>query len=754
MAVRVLRIASVGFILLILFAIPSAIYSCGPFLESAIFVFHDRPDGPPENFAAGKLGIVRPEFRQAYLVIAYRYFSGRSLTNEQQKAALNVWDRNVVPEHPSEDDAIAAWTKARNRVPSLPAVPALSLYAVVSKDQPYFQYVNCPVDALLTASRNLDDRVAKFGTDSATVREWVSAQDQVFSNCGGEAHVIPVSLNSGDPEVRADRDYQIAAAHFYCRDFDEAVADFDAIAKDRSSPWSSISPYLAARALIRKANLVHKENEQFDPVVMSEAEKRLEAIVFDPHAGTIHDAAVRLLNFVRFRTEPDKRAAELDRIIVQANPGKNFKQDLWDYAVLLSHGEQSEDPSEWVQTFQAAGTNYFGVTRELTAKHAVSKWQATKSLPWLIAALAASDAHTQDLPSLLRAASAIPSSSAGYLTARYYALRLMITSGQSDAARSELDALLKRNEPDLPLGSRNLLNEERLKLTTSLEDLLQHASETPVPSEVDFNTGEEVPAESTEGQPNPPLFNRYAAETLVKRLPLDVLIQAAESPLLPKHLRREVARSAWFRSVLLGELKSAEKLQSIFQELDTPLWHTMESFRSATNNAERHFAGVFIILNNPGMKPSVRESSLRTATLGELDEYRDNWWCADMGVGANWGQSYEPYNKDVNLKFVERDPDFPFPRWLTESQKDSAKAEWGKLSQVGTAPNYLADQVIAYANQHGEDPRLPQALHLAVRSTRFGCTNVETSKFSKAAFDFLHGHYPHSEWAAKTKYYY
>jgi hypothetical protein len=102
---------------------------------------------------------------------------------------------------------------------------------------------------------------------------------------------------------------------------------------------------------------------------------------------------------------------------------------------------------------------------------------------------------------LLKAADAIPSSSAGCLTVRYYALRLMIASGKSDAARGELDRLLNRKESDLPLGSRNPLNEERLKLTTSLEDLVQHAPETPVPSEVDFNTGEEVPADSKEDQP-------------------------------------------------------------------------------------------------------------------------------------------------------------------------------------------------------------------------------------------------------------
>ena len=74
------------------------IYSCGPFLESAIFAFEDRPDRSEENFAAGTLGIIRPDFRQDYLVVAYRYFSGLRLTDEQQKAALDVWKRNVVPE--------------------------------------------------------------------------------------------------------------------------------------------------------------------------------------------------------------------------------------------------------------------------------------------------------------------------------------------------------------------------------------------------------------------------------------------------------------------------------------------------------------------------------------------------------------------------------------------------------------------------------------------------------------------------------
>ena len=752
MALRSLRGPLVAFGILLFLVTPSAIYSCGPFLESAIFSFEDRPDGPAENFAAGQLGIIRPGFRPDFLVVAYRYLSGLKLTDQQQKAALDVWSRNVVPETTAGDDAVARWSAARGKIPNLPAAPAISPYAVVSKDQPYFQYLNCPNDAFQNAIKTLDDRSAQFGLTNADLRDWASAQDQVFANCGGEAHAIPAALNSGTALLHADRNYQIAAAHFYARDFDEAVIQFDAIAKDRSSPWSAISSYLAARALVRKANLDRKDTEQFDRAAMSEAQKRLETIVADPQAGAIHDPAVKLLNFVRFRTEPDKRVVELDRVILQANMGATFKQNFWDYVLLLSRGEQGEDPSDWVQTFHGMRSNYAAASRDEAAKHSIAKWQETKSLPWLIAALAASDAHTSNLQSMLTVAGEVPNSSPAYLTVRYYALRLMIGAGQSDSARRELDSLLKNS--DFPLGSRNLLNEERLKITTSLEDFLQHAPEAPVPAEVDMNTGEEIPKSSNEDYPSDPLFNRYAAEVLVKRLPLAVLIQAAESPTLPKHLRREVARSAWTRSILVGDLDTADKLQAVLQDVDAPLWKTMEPFRSATNPSEKHFVALFIILNNPGMKPSVAESSLRRATLGELDNYRDNWWCANMNGGSNWGQSYEGYNQDFNLKFVDRDPDFPFPVWSTEAAKSTATSQWQKLSGIGTAPNYLTSEVLTYAEHHPQDPLVPQALHLTVRSTRFGCTNIETTKLSKAAFDFLHEHYPESQWTAKTKYYY
>jgi hypothetical protein len=49
---------------------------------------------------------------------------------------------------------------------------------------------------------------------------------------------------------------------------------------------------------------------------------------------------------------------------------------------------------------------------------------------------------------------------------------------------------------------------------------------------------------------------------------------------------------------------------------------------------------------------------------------------------------------------------------------------------------------------------VPEALHIAVTSTRYGCTDKDTGRWSKAAFQLLHKRYPKSEWAKKTPYWF
>jgi hypothetical protein len=92
--------------------------------------------------------------------------------------------------------------------------------------------------------------------------------------------------------------------------------------------------------------------------------------------------------------------------------------------------------------------------------------------------------------------------------------------------------------------------------------------------------------------------------------------------------------------------------------------------------------------------------------------------------------------------------------FLSAAQKTAAREEQARLIALGAAPSYLCRQVIAWSERRPADPRLPEALHLAVKSTRYGCTGKDNGKMSKAAFDVLHKLYPNSPWAKKTPYWF
>jgi hypothetical protein len=293
---------------------------------------------------------------------------------------------------------------------------------------------------------------------------------------------------------------------------------------------------------------------------MAAAQQRLEQIVNDPKANAYHAAAVKLLNYVRFRTEPAKRVAELEQIMLSPDPGPDFKQNLWDYVLLLSHGEQAGALSDWVKSFQSLAPNTAnGSQQSEVTQHALDTWHKTRSLPWLIAALQGIDPSSAQLTSLLADARSIPSTSAGYLTAQYRSLAMMAVSGQQDSVRKELDHLLAKIQSETPadsstpLGSYNLLNDVRLTLTTILDDLLAHAAERAVGTDEGPGTDEQI--DNPGGiKKDDKFLTPYSAKIFQKRLPIALLAEAAQSSTLEKPLRRDLARSTWVRAVLLNDL--------------------------------------------------------------------------------------------------------------------------------------------------------------------------------------------------------
>ena len=92
MALRSLQGHIVAFGILLFLVTPRAISSCGPFLESAIFAFKDRPDGPAER-TSRRVNSALSGQASAQTTWLWRtdIFSGLKLTDQQQKAALDVW---------------------------------------------------------------------------------------------------------------------------------------------------------------------------------------------------------------------------------------------------------------------------------------------------------------------------------------------------------------------------------------------------------------------------------------------------------------------------------------------------------------------------------------------------------------------------------------------------------------------------------------------------------------------------------------
>ena len=76
------------------------------------------------------------------------------------------------------------------------------------------------------------------------------------------------------------------------------------------------------------------------------------------------------------------------------------------------------------------------------------------------------------------------------------------------------------------------------------------------------------------------------------------------------------------------------------------------------------------------------------------------------------------------------------------------------MESYGSAPLYLPRIVIEWAKKHPDDTRVPEALHLAVRATRYGCDDVVKNPYSHEAFNLLHHNYPKSEWAKKTPFWF
>ena len=732
-------------------------HACGPFTLSTIFSFTVHPEYPLKDFAKGNLGIVQPTYARSYLVVAYRHLSGAGFQPKEQEALVNLWrERLNFGWRDNGQDWVKEWLTARNKVPGIATIVQIEVFR--SREQPnqYESYLNCTQDAFQSAAKTLNARIERFGAGSTLIKDWIAAQDQVFANCSGGSAIPNAAGPTSEPLVQSDRQYQLAAANLYAGSFSTARKIFDAVSKDDTSPWKDIAPYLAARALVREASL-GPEAGKLNALAL--AEERLQKILNDPAQKGLHAAAHRLMALVLLRSKPETRAMQLAALLTTPQENPSLKQHLWDYTVLLDQllgdDEQAakvpesirtDDLTDWIVTFQESGA--------ASLKHAIERWEGSRSIPWLIAALSKITSDHPISNSVLAAAAEVQPDSPAFATVAYHTVRLAFESGKLEGARAKLDDLLLNHRGNLNPSAINNLTSLRMQLAPSLNDFLKHAQRVPVAFSWN-DDGRELPAESEElSAEHKALYGRAmfdidATTLLNEKFPLTIWKDAATSFAVAPHLLRDLAQAAWLRAVLLDDSATAAALAQTLKLQVPELASHMDEYISATQPVARRSAAIYAWLKFPGIEPIVDTGLGRESPLSQQDSYRDNWWCTAAYPRST---SLEPGTTAFEpLDAIQKGA---VPTFITPREASAGKAEWARLSAMGPAPNLLCREVIEWANKRPSDPRVPEALHLAVKTSRYGCTNQETARWSKAAFDVLHKRYPGSIWAKKTPYWF
>ncbi|MBI5473703.1 MAG: hypothetical protein HY961_15300 [Ignavibacteriae bacterium] len=608
----------------------------------------------------------------------------------------------------------------------------------------YSGFLNIPADAIRTAINTLRQRVAKFGANSREVREWLRGQDSVFASEYYKPVLPPPAPVDIHSLIKSDRAYQIAAAHFYAGTYDKAESAFRDIARDSTSPWAQLARYLVVRTIVRKTSL----EDEFYRKRLAVAEKELRGLLKRSDMTSLHQACRDLLDIVAFRLRPEQQFRVHGRSLLRRLKGPAFKHALSDYTTLFDRftSEQSsetltsrpkkDDLTDWIVTLQTGGPTAFS--------HAFRRWKQSSSLQWLVASISLVEPQQAVVQNLLGAAANVGIASPAYPTIAYHVGRILIAQGQTEEARAHLDTVLLRTGKTLSHSSLNALLSLRSLVARDLSEYFKYSIQIPcaVFRGDDSNyEPENLQKVAKAAQFSDPVF-------LNTQIPLSLLAEAAMINGLGDEPRQALTITSWVRAVLLEDYVTASKLSAALGEVVPESKQFVIRFAEEKLSTGKKFAAVFCLLHFPGFQPFLDPQGEFRIPLKQIDNYRDNWWCTrQYDETAQWLLSRSEDGSGQESEAV-------VPSFLTKEQTQVASTELARFRSRVNAPNFFCLTALEWSKEHPNDDRVPEALHLAVRSTRYGCVDETTGRLSQQVFRLLHKKYPQSNWAQSTPYWF
>lgn len=720
-AMALLALACLGWIL------QGRLEACGPGFSEAVFHDAHRPDTSWADAVRGRLGILRPGLPERHLLIAYRQLAGLPVEPE-------IWD----PPAPTPGSVEARASEPVKRKWQQALVAAVGNEAGKELDTDrmtatYQWFSNVSDHAIQVALETWMARCKSYGKTSPEVLGWMKAQDQVFRSSPKEPR-IPDPVAS--PEwLRKDRDYQRAAALFYADRWDEARAASLAISKDADSPWRAWGGFLIARCWMRQASLGSDEDARFR---WEQARAQLESLLKDPVFSSVQVEAKDYLEFVRYRLEPEVMRAEALECLVAAHSGPTWLEQLKQADRRIREAgiagpmpklsAQAEDLQSWLAVMEV---------EKPSADTVQARWEASRSLPWLVAGLAVPPAGHKARQELEAAAADVPRSSPAWRSIDWHRTRAGLEAASPQELPGRIQAALKGS---WPAWSENLLRAQgRVRARTLAQWASWAGSRVVTVADGYSSPGDQL--DLPEGTAkrygkDPLLLDAEVADVLNARFPLKAWVALAGSSELSPPLRGDVAQVAWVRAVLLEDWEAERELSV---HLDPALRAVIPGNLQALSPSRREFQLVRIFMAYPGLSPLLQEGLGRSnegwVPLTEAVSFGTNWWCLPPPkAGSAWPAA---------------------PPFLTKEDLETCDAEWGRLRKFSSARHWFGRIVTTYGEIHPSDPMVPEALHRFVRITRNAeCSDKELSILGEKAFRMLHRRYPDSPWTKKTPIHY
>jgi hypothetical protein len=419
---------------------------------------------------------------------------------------------------------------------------------------------------------------------------------------------------------------------------------------------------------------------------------------------------------------------------------------------------RQDEMTSWVITFQMTGPEAYA--------HSLAMYKAGGSQLWLMTALSQADNTSPDLKILLEAADRADTSSAAWPTMAYHRVRLLLATGKQLEARKLIDDALASGDV-LNTSARNSFIALRLTLARTMEDWLRDSLMKPYAFDFDGEVGniDEFiteqkkwydPEYNKEGKEayereiedqfknkklwqERAMFDDPTIEVFNQHFATPMLLQVKDSPALPDYMRERFVLAVWTRAWLLKDDATLNKLTPELLNYHPDFQPYFDRVAAARTPAARQNALLFFVLKNPIVNPYIPSGVGRENN--EQDQFSDdNWWCA-------YESASDEDMADKNEEHIAKRPAF-----LTAAQSASADAERKRLADIGDAPQFLADQVMAWAKRSPLDKRIPEALYIVIEAngwTKYGCGNNEELK--DTMFKYLKLHYPSSEFVKKIQ---